>query len=348
MTMLLVDALRGASVSRPPIWLMRQAGRYLPEYRALRRQAASFLEFCYTPEFSAEATLQPVRRYGLDAAILFSDILVIPDALGCRVWFEDGAGPKLAAVRDAAAMERLRPTLDLERLAPVYAAIREVRQELPSETALIGFAGAPWTLAAYMVEGGSAAEFYTARAFALGQPDVFGRLIDLLSEAVLGHLGAQIEAGVNLVQLFDSWAGILPEPEFVRWCEVPAGRIVRRLKARYPEVPVIAFPRGAGASYQRFVRAVPVDGISLDTSVPLAWARQALDGVRLQGNLDPAALVAGGEVACREAQRIVATVGDRPFVFNLGHGVLPQTDPGVVGVLVDYVKSVRLPQGAGP
>jgi uroporphyrinogen decarboxylase len=348
MTMLLVDALKKARLARPPIWLMRQAGRYLPEYRALRRQAATFLELCYTPELAAEATLQPVWRYGLDAAILFSDILVIPDALGCRVRFEDGAGPKLEAVRDGAAIDGLSGSIDLERLAPVYAAIRQVRQSLPSGTALIGFAGAPWTLAAYMVEGGSAPEFYTARAFALRQPDVFARLIDLLSEAVLEHLAAQIEAGADVVQLFDSWAGILPEPEFVRWCEAPAARIVGRLKERSPEVPIIAFPRRAGALYQRFAGAVPVDGISLDTGVPLGWARQALPGVCLQGNLDPAALVAGGEVACREARRIIETMGDRPFVFNLGHGVLPQTDPSAVGALVDYVKSVRLPQSTSP
>jgi uroporphyrinogen decarboxylase len=347
MPMLLMDALRNTPVARPPIWLMRQAGRYLPEYRALRQQAATFLEFCYTPELAAEATLQPVRRYGFDAAILFSDILVIPDALGCRVRFEDGRGPKLEAVRDGAAIGRLREAIDRTRLAPVYEAIRLVRQNLPAGTALIGFAGAPWTLAAYMVEGGSSPDFHTARAFALRHPDSFARLIELLSKVVLEHLAAQIDAGADVVQLFDSWAGILPEPEFARWCEVPAGRIVRRLKARYPEVPVIAFPRGAGVSYQRFVTAVPVDGISLDTSVPLGWAREALPGVCLQGNLDPATLVAGGEVACREARRIVETLGERPFVFNLGHGILPQTDPLAVDALVDYLKSVRLLQSMG-
>ena len=342
--MLLVDTLRNAPVLRPPIWLMRQAGRYLPEYRALRRRAATFMEFCYTPE----ATMQPVRRYGLDAAILFSDILVVPDALGCRVWFEEGAGPKLDAVRDGAALAGLHAAIDRERLAPVYQAIRQVRRSLPSGTALIGFAGAPWTLAAYMVEGRSAPEFYGARSFAHRQPDVFARLIDLLSEAVVEHLAAQIDAGADVVQLFDSWAGILPEPEFVRWCEAPLQRVVRQLKARYPHVPIIAFPRGAGIAYQRFVRAVPVDGISLDTGVPLGWAREALPRVCLQGNLDPAALLAGGEVACREARRIVETLANRSFVFNLGHGVLPQTDPGAVGALVDYVKSVRRPQSAVP
>jgi uroporphyrinogen decarboxylase len=327
---------------------MRQAGRYLPEYQALRRKTPDFLAFCYTPDLAAEATLQPVRRYGVDAAIVFSDILVVPDALGCRVHFADGAGPKLEPQRDRAAIEQLRTTLDQEHLAPVYETVRLVRRSLPAATPLIGFAGAPWTLAAYMVEGGSAAEFYTARAFALSQPEAFARLIERLTAAVFEHLAAQIDAGVDVVQLFDSWAGILPEPEFVRWCENPARQIIERLKARYPEVPVIAFPRGAGVRYQRFCEAVPTDAVSLDTSVSLVWAREVLHGVCLQGNLDPAALVAGADIACREAKRIVETLADRAFVFNLGLGVLPQTDPGAVAALVDYVKSVRLPEASRP
>jgi uroporphyrinogen decarboxylase len=344
--MLLLNVLKKMPAERPPIWLMRQAGRYLPEYRALRRQAADFLQFCFTPELATEATLQPLKRYGLDAAILFSDILAVPAALGCRVRFEDGAGPKLEPVRDVASIRQLRPAIDQEQLAPVYAAIRQVRQALASGTALIGFAGAPWTLAAYMVEGGSASDFHTARSFALAQPEAFARLIDLLSDAVFEHLAAQIDAGADVLQLFDSWAGVLPEPAFVRWCATPAAHIVGRLKAHYPEVPIIAFPRGAGVMYQQFALRVPVDAVSLDSSVPLAWVRETLPGVCLQGNLDPAALVAGAEIACREARRIVEALGDRPFVFNLGHGVLPQTDPAAVGALVDYVKSVRLPQGA--
>jgi uroporphyrinogen decarboxylase len=321
---------------------MRQAGRYLPEYRALRHRAGDFLELCYSPELAAEATLQPVRRFRFDAAILFSDILVVPDALGRPVSFEQGAGPRLEPVLDDAAIDELRRDRLLEHLAPVYAAIGQVRRSLPAETALIGFAGAPWTLAAYMIEGGASSEFYVARAFALKQPDTFARLIALLSEAIMAHLEAQIEAGADVVQLFDSWAGILPEPEFDRWCQAPVARIVTRLKARHPEVPVIAFPRGAGVRYQTFVRAVPVDGVSLDTTVSLAWARHALPKVCLQGNLDPAALLAGGAIACREARRIIEAMGERPFVFNLGHGVLPQTDPMAVAALVDDVKSVRL------
>ena len=345
---LLVSALQGRSVPRPPIWLMRQAGRYLPEYRALRQRSGDFLTFCYTPVLAAEATLQPIRRYGLDAAILFCDILVVPDALSWPVTFMEGVGPRLEPFRETAAIERLCLDQFAERLAPVYEAIREVRRSLPGETALIGFAGAPWTLAAYMIEGGGSGEFYAARVLALRHLEAFAKLIDLLTEATVRHLDAQIAAGVDVVQLFDSWAGILSGPAFERWCVAPAARIVTRLKAAWPKVPVIAFPRGAGVRYRHFLRAVPVDGLSLDTTVPLAWAREALPGVCLQGNLDPAALLAGGVVACREARRIVETMGARPFVFNLGHGVLPETDPAAVGALVDYVKSVRLPARAEP
>jgi uroporphyrinogen decarboxylase len=341
---LILAALKRLPLPRPPIWLMRQAGRYLPEYRALRRQAGTFLELCYTPELAAEATLQPIRRFDLDAAILFSDILVVADALGCRVSFEQGSGPKLEPLLGRKDVSRLRLAGLEQRLAPVYAALDRVRRSLPGQTALIGFAGAPWTLAAYMVEGGASAEFYAPRAFAWREPDAFGELIDVLSEAVIVHLGAQVDAGADVVQLFDSWAGILPEPEFGAWCLAPAARIVTRLKARYPGLPVIAFPRGAGARYRDFLAAVPVDGLSLDTTVPLAWARQALPDVCLQGNLDPAALLAGSEVACREARRIIASLGDRPFIFNLGHGVLPETDPATVTALVEHVRSARLPE----
>lgn len=326
---------------------MRQAGRYLPEYRALRGKAANFLELCYTPALATEITLQPVRRFGMDAAILFSDILVVPDALGCRTTFEEGTGPRLEPVRDEAAIARLSAAGLTRTLAPVYETVGRVRQSLPAGTALIGFAGAPWTVAAYMIEGGSAPEFYRPRALALREPEMFNRLIEVLIEATVEHLGAQIEAGADVVQLFDSWAGILPEAQFVRWCQEPAARIVAELKRRYPAVPVIAFPRGAGVRYQSYAMAVPVAGLSLDTTVPLSWARQTLRGVCLQGNLDPVALLAGAEHACAEARRIVDGLGDRPFIFNLGHGVLPQTEPEVVAALVDYVKSVRLPVAPG-
>jgi uroporphyrinogen decarboxylase len=342
---LVVKALHRQPVPRPPIWLMRQAGRYLPEYRALRAGAESFLDLCYTPELAVEITLQPVRRFGMDAAILFSDILVVADGLGCQVTFVEGAGPKLEPVRSAAACARLRPGALAAKLAPVYAAIRALKRELSAETALIGFAGAPWTVAAYMVEGEGSKEFYTARAFARRDPAAFGGLIDLVTDATIEHLRAQVEAGAEVLQLFDSWAGVLPEGEFRRWCQEPVARIVRTLKSEHPEVPIIAFPRGAGLHLPNFAAAVPVDGLSLDTSVPVAALRAALPALCLQGNLDPVALLAGGASALEEAERIVTALASGPFIFNLGHGVLPDTDPEAVAALVAHVKSLRLPRG---
>jgi len=336
-------ALRRQPVNRAPIWLMRQAGRYLPEYRALRAHARSFLELCYTPALAHEITLQPIRRFGMDAAILFSDILVVADALGCQVAFVEGSGPKLEPLRSAAGVARLRSSKLVTHLAPVYEAVARTRRDLPARTALIGFAGAPWTVAAYMVEGEGSKEFYAARTFARQDPVTFTRLIELLTEATIEHLRAQIEAGADVLQLFDSWAGILPEREFVRWCQEPVARIVQTLKAEYPTLPVIAFPRGAGMHYQRFVAAVPVDGLSLDTTVPPARARRELPGLCLQGNLDPVALLSGGPGVRREAARIVRSLAAGPFIFNLGHGVLPDTDPEEVAALVAYVRSLPLP-----
>jgi uroporphyrinogen decarboxylase len=337
---MLVDVLTGRTTARPPIWLMRQAGRYLPEYRSLRETVRSFLELCYTPELAVEITLQPVQRFGMDAAILFSDILVVPDALGCGVRFEEGLGPRLRPIRTKPDLLRLRLAGLQECLAPVYAAVRRLRERLPEETALIGFAGAPWTVAAYMVEGETSKEFAQARALAQREPALFGAVIELLIEATTAHLLAQIEAGAQVVQLFDSWAGVLPEPEFVRWCQQPAAQIVAALKAARPDVPVIAFPRGAGALYPSFQAAVAADGLGLDTSVPLAWARHALPAVCLQGNLDPIALLVGGRTMLAEAERIVAALAGRHFVFNLGHGVLPETNPDSVAALVDFIKSL--------
>lgn len=339
----LLDALCGRPVSCAPIWLMRQAGRYLPEYRAVRAQRKSFLELCYSPELVVEITMQPIRRYAMDGAILFSDILVVADALGCPVEFIEGQGPHVGPLRTGTAIERLSIGPLDSRLAPIYQAVRWLRRELPASTALIGFAGAPWTVAVYMVEGQGSKEFYTARAFARKQTAAFARLIDLLTEATVRHLRAQIAAGVQVVQLFDSWAGVLPDGEFERWCQEPVRRIVETLKAEHPEVPVIAFPRGAGPRYRSFAEAVPVDGLSLDTTVPVRWARQELGGVCLQGNLDPVALLAGGSRLRDEAARIVAELGRGPFVFNLGHGVLPDTDPEHVAALVAAVRSLPLP-----
>lgn len=322
---------------------MRQAGRYLPEYRALRARARSFLDLCYTPELAFEITMQPVRRFGMDAAILFSDILLVADALGCAVTFVEGVGPKLEPVRSTADRARLRPAADAKKLAPVYATIRALKHELPAETALIGFAGAPWTVAAYMVEGEGSKEFYAARAFARREPAAFTGLIELLTEATIEHLRAQIGAGADVLQLFDSWAGVLPESEFRRWCQEPVARVVRALKEEHSDVPIIAFPRGAGLHLPSFADAVPVDGLSLDTTVPVAALRRTLPRLCLQGNLDPVALLAGGAGALEEAERIVAALASGPFIFNLGHGVLPETDPAAVAALVAHVRSLQLP-----
>jgi uroporphyrinogen decarboxylase len=339
----LLAALAGERRARPPVWLMRQAGRYLPEYRAVRGKVGSFLELCYTPELAVEVTLQPIRRYGFDAAILFSDILVVPDALGADVRFVEGEGPQLTPLRDGADLERLGLDRLHAHLEPVYETLRRLAAALPAEVTLIGFAGAPWTLAAYMVEGGGSKEFFAARRLARQQPALFQALIDLLTEAVIRYLDAQVRAGAEVIQLFDSWAGVLPPSELERWCIAPTRRIVEALRARHPDVPVIAFPRGIGASYAAFARAVPVQGISLDTTVPVAWAAKELrrdPALCLQGNLDPAALLADEPTLLAEAERVVQGYGDRPFIFNLGHGVSLETPPERVGRLVDYLKSL--------
>jgi uroporphyrinogen decarboxylase len=339
----LLAALAGIRRRRPPVWLMRQAGRYLPEYRELRRSVSGFLDMCYTPELAVEITLQPIRRFGFDAAILFSDILVVPDALGADVRFVEGEGPKLTPLTSEAEVSALGLAGFDAHLAPVYSTLRQLSSALPSEVTLIGFSGAPWTLAAYMVEGGGSKEFLAPRRMARRQPELFAQLIDLLTAAIIRYLSAQVAAGAEALQLFDSWAGVLPEPELRRWCIEPTRRIVTALRARHPDVPIIAFPRGIGATYAAFVEEVAVQGISLDTTVPLSWAARHLrqePALCLQGNLDPMALLADPAVTLAEAQRIVAAYGERPFIFNLGHGVTQETPPESVGRLVDYLKSL--------
>ncbi|MGI9491299.1 MAG: uroporphyrinogen decarboxylase, partial [Geminicoccaceae bacterium] len=306
---------------------MRQAGRYLPEYREIRRQVSGFLELCYTPELAVEVTMQPIRRFGFDAAILFSDILVVPDALGCDVNFVEGEGPKLRTIRDEASIAALNADSLHQHLAPVYETLRRLRESLPADTALIGFAGAPWTVTSYMVEGGGSKEFQETRTFARRDPEAFSALIDLVTEATADYLKAQVEAGAQALQLFDSWAGVLPPDQFHRWCTRPIEKIVSTVKDAYPNIPIIAFPRGAGVLYEHFAQRIPVDGISLDTTVPVDWASQALSKVCLQGNLDPIALLSGGEDMLNNAEHLLKTMAGRPFVFNLGHGVLPATNP---------------------
>ncbi len=321
---------------------MRQAGRYLPEYRATRARARDFLEFCFTPELALEATLQPVRRFGLDAAILFADILVVPHALGQTVWFEEGSGPRLAPIRDVGKVARLSLESLSEGLAPVYETLRQLRGELPQETALIGFAGAPWTVASYMVEGGTSRDFAVAKSWAYQAPQEFAQLIDLLVESTSRYLMAQAGAGAEVLQLFDSWAGVWPESGLRRWCLEPTMEIVRRVKAVHPQVPVVLFPRGAGASYEAFAEEAGAQGLSLDPTVPLAWAREHLqDKVAVQGNLDPVLLVTGGAMLEEGIDEILETLGRGPFVFNLGHGIMPETPLEHVETLISQVRAWR-------
>ncbi len=335
-------ALAGETVTPPPFWLMRQAGRYLPEYRAVRAGCRGFLDLCYSPDKATEVTLQPLRRYGFSAAILFSDILVVPDALGQAVAFKEGEGPKLSPIRDAKALEALSLDGFKQHLAPVFETVSRLSKAIPTETALIGFAGAPWTVATYMVEGAGSKDFVETKKLAYGQPAVFKALIDLLVQATGDYLITQIDHGAEAVQLFDSWAGVLPEDEFEKWVIEPTRRLVERLKSERPGIPVIGFPRGAGALLLPFVEKTGVDAVSLDTSVPLTWAAEVLQPkVTLQGNLDPILLVTGGEAMDRAIDRILTTLGRGPFIFNLGHGIIPATPPEHVARLADRVKAWR-------
>jgi uroporphyrinogen decarboxylase len=321
-----LEVLDGSVQRIPPVWLMRQAGRYLPEYRALRERAGRFLDLCFQPELAAEATLQPVRRFGFDAAILFSDILVIPHALGQRLEFEAGEGPRLDPVMNSASVEQLRSRVDHGILEAVYETIRRVKPELPPRVALIGFCGAPWTVACYMVAGRGSEGQVPARRFALKAPHCFGKLIDRLVEGSVEYLVRQFEAGADAVQIFDTWAGVLPPHEFERWCIAPLARICREVRTLCPHARIIAFPRGAGTALSRYTEQVPVDAVSLDWSIDRAFACAHIPGrIAIQGNLDPVILLAGGPRLDQEIDDILRAFAGRPFIFNLGHGILPET-----------------------
>ncbi len=335
-------ALAGETLTPPPFWLMRQAGRFLPEYRKVRADAGNFLDLCYNPELACEVTLQPLRRYGMDAAILFSDILVIPDALGRSVAFKQGEGPVLDPMTSMADVEALDGSAVLTHLAPVLETVRRISANLPQEIALIGFCGAPWTVATYMIEGGSSKDYAKTKQWAYGQPQVFQALIDQLVESSAAYLIAQIDAGAEAVQIFDSWAGVLPEEEFRRWVMAPIAAMVEKVKAAHPTVPVIGFPRGAGLLYEDFAREVGCDAVSLDTTVPLEWAAKVIQPlVTVQGNLDPIHLVTGGEAMDRAIDRILNVLGRGPFVFNLGHGITPPTPPENVARLAERIRAFR-------
>jgi uroporphyrinogen decarboxylase len=336
----LIQALRGKSQKIAPAWMMRQAGRYLPEYREVRKGAGDFLNLCYTPSLAAEVTLQPIRRYQFDAAIIFSDILVIPDALGQNVAFKTGEGPVLEAIRDDEGLQNLDLDGVIRHLEPVFEALDRVAGELPDETALIGFCGAPWTVATYMVGGRGSADQKEARLWAYRDEEGFGRLIDLLVEASILYLCRQVDAGAEVLQIFDSWAGSLPPEEFYKWCQVPMQSLVKGVKAVHPDIPIIGFPKGCGELYKGYVEKTGIDGVSIDTSMPVSWARENLQGkVTVQGNLDPLAVVAGGEIMADAVRNILQTLDGGPFIFNLGHGLIPETPPENVQTVLDIIRN---------
>jgi uroporphyrinogen decarboxylase len=333
----LLNVLQGNQEAIPPIWLMRQAGRYLPEYRALRAKKGGFLALAYDSDAACEVTLQPIRRFGFDGAILFSDILVIPHAMGQELWFETGEGPRLAPRLAESRLEDFVPAP--ERLAPVIDTVRKVAAELPPETTFLGFAGSPWTVATYMVHGQGSKDQAEARRMAHAEPERFGALIEAIIGATVDYLGDQIDAGVDAVQLFDSWAGSLSPAQFEKWVIAPNAEIVRRLKARNPNAVIIGFPKGAGGKLAAYAEGTGVDAIGLDETVDPHWANRELrKGLPVQGNLDPLALIAGGDVLKDAVTNILNAFEDRPHIFNLGHGILPDTPIENVELLLNLVR----------
>lgn len=334
----LLDVLNGKTITPPPIWLMRQAGRYLPEYRATRAEAGSFLDLCYSPALATEVTLQPIRRYGFDAAILFSDILVIPDALKRNVRFTEGHGPQMDPI-DEAEIRALSPEGVTEHLKPVMETVAKLRAELPAETTLLGFCGAPWTVATYMIAGHGTPDQAPARLFAYRYPQAFEHLLSFLAEVSADYLVAQIDAGADAVQIFDSWAGVLGEEEFEKYCVAPVARMIASVKARRPNAKIIAFAKGAGLLLQTYRQKTGADAIGLDWSVPLSFAADLQKEGPVQGNLDPMRVVAGGAALEEGIDAILQKLGNGPLIFNLGHGITPQANPDHVTDLVRRVRS---------
>ncbi|ATI40987.1 uroporphyrinogen decarboxylase [Pacificitalea manganoxidans] len=341
MTKTILRALAGETLPVPPIWMMRQAGRYLPEYRATRAKAGDFLSLCYNPELAAEVTLQPLRRYGFDAAILFADILLVPQALGADLWFVTGEGPRLSTITGAEGVAALKPADAIhDRLAPIYETVRILSRELPADTTLIGFAGAPWTVATYMIAGRGTPDQGPAHALKDGDRATFEALLDRITAATIEYLSAQIEAGAEVVKLFDSWAGSLKGADFDRYALAPAKRIITELKARHPNVPIIAFPREAGPRYEGFAKATGADCVALDNSVDPTWAAAhvQVDGC-VQGNLASRHMVTGGQDLVDETRAIVKAFSGGPHIVNLGHGITPDADPENVALMVETVRS---------
>ena len=333
----LLAVLRGQPAQRPPLWLMRQAGRYLPEYRALRAQKGGFLELVHDSAAAAEVTLQPIHRFGFDGAILFSDILVIPHAMGQKLWFEEGEGPRLSPRLVDTALSALEAVP--QRLDAIYETIRLVAAALPPQTSFLGFAGSPWTIATYMVAGQGSKDQGETRRLAYRDPLAFGAIIDAIVEATIVYVSRQIEAGVEVIQLFDSWAGSLSPAQFEAWVIAPTARIVDALRAKYPHVPLIGFPKGAGGKLPAYARETMVDAIGVDETVDPVWAHASLPhGLPVQGNLDPLALIAGGTALERAVDHVLDAFSERPHIFNLGHGILPDTPIAHVEALIERVR----------
>lgn len=335
----IVEVLKGQTLTPPPVWLMRQAGRYLPEYRETRATAGSFLDLCYTPDLAVEVTLQPIRRYGFDAAILFSDILVIPDALKRNVRFVQGEGPQMDPI-DTAGIGALNGEGVLAHLAPVMETVRRLRRELPEETTLLGFCGAPWTVATYMIAGHGTPDQAPARLFAYRHPQTFERLLSLLAEISAEYLVAQIDAGADAVQIFDSWAGVLGEKEFEAYAVKPVARMIEIVRRQRPQAKIIAFAKGAGLNLKSYRQKTGADAIGLDWSVPLSFAAELQKDGPVQGNLDPMRVVAGGRSLEDGIDAILDALGHGPLIFNLGHGITPEANPDHVTRLIERVRGV--------
>ncbi len=338
----ILRALAGETLQTPPIWMMRQAGRYLPEYRATRAEAGDFLSLCYNSDLAAEVTLQPIRRYGFDAAILFADILLLPQALGADLWFETGEGPRLSTITREEEFTTLKGIDDIhDTLAPIYETVRILSRELPKETTLIGFAGAPWTVATYMIAGRGTPDQGPAHALKAENRALFEKIIDRLTRSTVEYLAQQIEAGAEVVKLFDSWAGSLEGQDFHDFALTPAKQIIAALKARYPDVPIIAFPREAGNNYIGFAKATGADCVAVDNSVSPEWVAEhvQIHGC-VQGNLKSSHMVSGGQALIDETRHVVAALSKGPHIFNLGHGITPDADPENVQIMIDTVRGL--------
>ena len=339
---LIIRALNGETLNTPPIWMMRQAGRYLPEYKATRSIAGDFLSLCYNPELATEVTLQPIRKYGFDAAILFADILLIPQALGAKLWFVTGEGPRLSTITSQKDLDSLGQVGDIDAvLSPIYKTVQNLSRELPEKTTLIGFAGAPWTVATYMIAGRGTPDQRPALDLIKSQPKIFDALIDKITDATIHYMSRQIDAGAEVVKIFDSWAGSLKGNLFDRYSTIPAKKIVSELRERHPNIKIIGFPRGAtNEGYINYANETGVDCVAIDSSVDIQWAADYLQKITcVQGNLDQSLLVSGGEKLTSESKRIVEALSKGPHIFNLGHGITPDADPENVTKMIHAVRS---------